>query len=265
MKNVIRTALSVLLVVSLVFVFYGCKKDTVYTGTDSDVTTTAKAGVSSEETDEQKTTDNKKTTDEQSQNKPVESENDSDKTTEYKTSTEKDDQTEENYMSNPRVKVTMENGGEFIIELYPEYAPKTVENFLKLVNNGFYDGLTFHRVVDNFMCQGGDPEGNGMGGSAEKIYGEFSTNGWPQNTLSHTRGVISMARSQENNSASSQFFICYSDYCRALDGSYAAFGKVTEGMEVCDAFCAVARTYNSMGEKASPIEPIYIKSMEEIK
>ena len=249
MKNVIKAVVSVLLVVSVIFAFYGCKKDTFSTA-DSE-TTTAKAGSSLEEADDKETTERKKTTEE--------------KTSEDKTTTENDNQKEENDMSNPKVKVTMENGGEFIIELYPEYAPKTVENFLKLVNDGFYNGLTFHRVVDDFMCQGGDPEGTGMGGSDEKIYGEFSTNGWSQNTLSHTRGVISMARSQENNSASSQFFICYSDYCRALDGSYAAFGKVIEGMEVCDAFCSVARTYNSMGEKASPIEPIYIKTMEEIK
>ncbi len=160
-----------------------------------------------------------------------------------------------------KVKVTMENGGEFTIELYPEYAPATVANFEKLVKSGFYDGLTFHRVVDNFMCQGGDPEGTGCGGSDETIPGEFSANGFRQNTLSHARGVISMARSQNPNSASSQFFICYSDDCAFLNGSYAAFGKVIEGMEVCDAFCSVARYYNSMGEKAEPCEPIVIKSM----
>ncbi len=168
---------------------------------------------------------------------------------------------EDNEMSETKVKVIMENGGEFVIELYPEYAPKTVANFIKLVKEGFYDGLTFHRVVDNFMCQGGDPEGTGVGGSDETIFGEFASNGWTQNTLSHSRGVISMARSMNFNSASSQFFICYSDYCSALDGDYAAFGKVTEGMEVCDAFCQVERTYNSMGEKASPVDPIRIKSM----
>ncbi len=168
---------------------------------------------------------------------------------------------EDNKMADSKVKVIMENGGEFIIELYPEYAPKTVANFLKLVKEGFYDGLTFHRVVDNFMCQGGDPEGTGRGGSDETVFGEFASNGWKQNTLSHSRGVMSMARSMDFNSASSQFFICYSDYCSALDGDYAAFGKVIEGMEVCDAFCQVQRTYNSMGEKAAPVEPIRIKSM----
>ncbi len=164
-------------------------------------------------------------------------------------------------MANTKVKVVMENGGEFTLELYPEYAPKTVANFLKLANKGFYDGLTFHRIVDGFMCQGGDPDGNGTGGSDEKIFGEFASNGWAQNMLSHKRGVISMARSMNKNSASSQFFICYSDYCTALDGDYASFGKVVEGMEVCDAFCQTARTYNSMGERAVPVEPIRIKSM----
>lgn len=186
--------------------------------------------------------------------------------TDEESSSENNNETKENtQMSNPQVKVVMENGGEFTIELYPEYAPKTVENFLKLVNEGFYDGLTFHRVVAGFMAQGGDPDGNGTGGSKDKIKGEFASNGFTQNTLSHTRGVISMARSQMNDSASSQFFICYTDGCSALDGDYAAFGKVIDGMEVVDSFCDNEMTYNSMGEKASPVEPIYIKSMTEIK
>ncbi|MEE1321917.1 MAG: peptidylprolyl isomerase [Acutalibacteraceae bacterium] len=177
------------------------------------------------------------------------------------TTEKKNNSEEEKEMSDTKVKVVMENGGEFTIELYPEYAPETVANFVKLVKEGFYDGLIFHRVVDNFMCQGGDPEGTGMGGSDETIYGEFRANGWSQNTLSHKRGVISMARSQDPNSASSQFFICYTDYCTALDGDYAAFGKVIEGMEVCDDFCKQERRYNSMGEKAAPVEPIRIKTM----
>ena len=160
-----------------------------------------------------------------------------------------------------KVKVTMENGGEFIIELCPEQAPITCENFLKLVKSGFYNGLTFHRVIDGFMAQGGDPEGTGCGGADETIKGEFAANGFAQNTLSHTRGVISMARSMQPNSASSQFFICYSDDCTFLDGNYAAFGKVIEGMESVDSFLDEYRTYNSMGEKASPVEPIRIKNM----
>ncbi|MDD6146538.1 MAG: peptidylprolyl isomerase [Oscillospiraceae bacterium] len=164
-------------------------------------------------------------------------------------------------MSNAKIKVKMENGGEFTLELYPEYAPETVANFVDLVKSGFYDGLTFHRVVDGFMAQGGDPEGTGMGGSEKKIRGEFAANGWKENTLSHTRGVISMARSMDPDSASSQFFICFSDSCRALDGSYAAFGKVTEGMEVVDDFCTVERKFNSMGEYAVPVSPLRIESM----
>ena len=160
-----------------------------------------------------------------------------------------------------KVKVTMENHGEFLIELYPEYAPATVANFLKLAGSGFYDGTIFHRVVDNFMAQGGDPEGTGMGGADETIKGEFAANGFTQNKLSHTRGVVSMARSMMPDSASSQFFICYSDDCTFLDGNYAAFGKVVEGMESVDSFLSEYRTYNSMGEKASPVEPIRIKNM----
>ncbi len=160
-----------------------------------------------------------------------------------------------------KIKVTMENHGEFIIELYPEFAPKTAANFEKLAASGFYNGTIFHRVVDNFMAQGGDPQGTGMGGSDENIFGEFAANGFTQNTLSHTRGVISMARSMQPNSASSQFFICYSDDCSFLDGNYAAFGKVIEGMESVDSFLDEYRTYNSMGEKASPVEPIRIKEM----
>ncbi|MBO5184157.1 MAG: peptidylprolyl isomerase, partial [Clostridia bacterium] len=178
----------------------------------------------------------------------------------------KDETTKEaSSMEHSKVKFTMENSGEFIVELYPEYAPATVENFLSLVNDGFYDGLTFHRVVEGFMAQGGDPKGTGTGGSKKTIKGEFAANGFAQNTLSHTRGVISMARSAQNDSASSQFFICYSDGCAALDGSYAAFGKVIEGMDVVDSFCDVEMTYNSMGEKASPVEPIRIKTAVTVK
>lgn len=163
-------------------------------------------------------------------------------------------------MENTKVKVRMENGGEFIIELYPEYAPQTVENFINLVAEGFYDGVCFHRIVDGFMAQGGDPDGTGMGGSGETIPGEFASNGFPQNTLSHQRGVISMARSMNPDSASSQFFICYDD-ASFLDGQYAAFGKVIEGMETVDAFLDVERRPNSMGEMASPVTPIV---MEEV-
>ena len=132
----------------------------------------------------------------------------------------------------------MENGDVVKIELCPEYAPKTVANFEKLVKEGFYDGLTFHRVIAGFMIQGGDPLGNGMGGSDETIPGEFAANGFPQNTLKHTRGVISMARSSMPDSASSQFFIMHED-APYLDGQYAAFGRVTEGMEAVDRIASV--------------------------
>ncbi|MDE5769965.1 MAG: peptidylprolyl isomerase [Oscillospiraceae bacterium] len=146
-----------------------------------------------------------------------------------------------------------------IITLYPETAPITCENFESLVSEGFYNGLTFHRVVDDFMAQGGDPLGNGTGGSPETIKGEFSSNG-VENNLSHQRGVISMARSNMNDSASSQFFICYAD-CSFLDGNYAAFGEVTQGMEIVDSFLEVPRSYNSSGELASPDSPITMKEV----
>lgn len=162
-----------------------------------------------------------------------------------------------------QVKFTMENGGSFIVELYPEYAPITVDNFIDLVSEGFYDGLTFHRVVEDFMAQGGDPEGTGMGGSDKSIKGEFSINGHTSNTLSHTRGVISMARSSDYNSASSQFFICYGD-ATFLDGQYAAFGKVIEGMEVVDSFLEVERVFGSDGAQSRPVEPIVIEKAEVI-
>lgn len=161
----------------------------------------------------------------------------------------------------PQVKFTMENGGSFVMELYPEYAPQTVENFIDLVSEGFYDGLTFHRVVDDFMAQGGCPEGTGMGGSSRKIKGEFAINNFEQNTLSHTRGVVSMARSSSFNSASSQFFICYSD-ATFLDGQYAAFGMVVSGMEVVDSFLEIERTMGSDGAISKPIEPIVIEKAE---
>lgn len=152
---------------------------------------------------------------------------------------------------------------DFIITLYPEYAPITCKNFEKLVNDGFYNGLTFHRIVDGFMAQGGDPNGNGTGGSKDTIKGEFTSNG-VENKLSHTRGVISMARSSDPDSASSQFFICYDDSCKQLDGNYAAFGEVTDGMEVVDAFLAVPRDYNSMYEVAIPLTPVQIVKAEMI-
>lgn len=140
------------------------------------------------------------------------------------------------------VVIEMENGKKMKIELYPDKAPITVANFEKLVKEGFYNGLTFHRVIPGFMIQGGDPEGTGMGGSKNKIKGEFASNG-VKNDLKHTRGVISMARSAMPNSASSQFFIMHQD-APHLDGQYAAFGKVVEGMDVVDEIAAVDVNFN---------------------
>ncbi len=137
------------------------------------------------------------------------------------------------------VTIEMENGGIIKLELYPDIAPITVANFVKLAKSGFYDGLIFHRVINGFMIQGGDPEGTGMGGSDETIKGEFSANG-VKNDISHERGVISMARnSRSMDSASSQFFIVQED-STYLDGQYAAFGRVTEGMDVVDEIASVA-------------------------
>lgn len=135
------------------------------------------------------------------------------------------------------VRIEMENGGIIDIELYDELAPVTCANFKRLVSEGFYDGLIFHRVIAGFMIQGGDPTGTGCGGSDKNIKGEFLVNGF-KNTISHVRGVISMARSQNYNSASSQFFICHAD-AKFLDGQYAAFGKVIAGMETVDEIAGV--------------------------
>ncbi len=148
----------------------------------------------------------------------------------------------------------------FIITLYPDVAPITCENFENLVSQGFYNGLTFHRVIEGFMAQGGDPQGTGMGGSDQTIKGEFSVNG-VENTLSHQRGVVSMARSMDYDSASSQFFICYAD-CSSLDGSYAAFGEVTEGMNVVDSFLQVDRAMGGDGAMSAPTKPIIMETVE---
>ena len=154
------------------------------------------------------------------------------------------------------------DGSSFVITLYPDEAPITCENFEKLVKDGFYDGLKFHRVVDGFMAQGGDPSGDGTGGSTDTIKGEFSQNG-VENTLSHTRGVVSMARSNDPDSASSQFFICYGDES-FLDGQYAAFGKVTEGMDVVDSFVKVERSMGSDGAVSSPNTDIIMENVKMI-
>lgn len=151
--------------------------------------------------------------------------------------------------------ITMENGSEIKLELYPEVAPITVENFVKLANEGFYDGLIFHRVISGFMIQGGDPNGTGTGGPGYSIKGEFAING-VKNDLSHKRGVISMARAMGYDTAGSQFFICHAD-STFLDGQYAAFGKVTEGIEVVDAIADVATDFRDM-----PYEPQVMKTVK---
>ena len=144
--------------------------------------------------------------------------------------------------------------GAITLELDGDSAPLTVANFVKLAKDGFYDGLTFHRIMDGFMMQGGDPKGNGTGGSEETIPGEFSANGY-DNPISHTRGTISMARASDPNSASSQFFICQAD-STFLDGNYAAFGHVTEGMGVVDAICADAQPTDDNGTIPPEAQPI---------
>ncbi len=136
-------------------------------------------------------------------------------------------------MKNPIVTFEMESGKTFKAELYPEKAPNTVNNFLSLVNKGFYNGVIFHRVIAGFMIQGGDPDGRGTGGPGYHIKGEFSSNGFAQNDIAHVRGVLSMARAQHPDSAGSQFFVMHDD-ADYLDGQYAAFGKVIEGMETVD-------------------------------
>ena len=152
------------------------------------------------------------------------------------------------------VEITMENGKVIRIELDASAAPLTVENFEKLVKEGFYDGLTFHRIIPGFMIQGGDPDGTGMGGPGYGIKGEFASNGW-KNPLKHTRGVISMARSMMPNSAGSQFFIMHKD-APHLDGDYAAFGKVVEGIEVVDEIAGVKTDHNDR-----PTTPVVMKTV----
>lgn len=153
--------------------------------------------------------------------------------------------------------IEIKDYGTIEVELNPTEAPITVANFKKLVNEKFYDGLTFHRIMEGFMMQGGDPEGTGMGGSDENIKGEFSQNGVP-NHISHVRGVISMARAMDPNSASSQFFICHKD-ATFLDGQYAAFGKVINGLDVVDKVCTSARPTDDNGSIEKSKQPVITK------
>ncbi|WP_262122973.1 peptidylprolyl isomerase [Anaerococcus sp. Marseille-Q5996] len=157
-------------------------------------------------------------------------------------------------MTNPIVTFEIENGDIIKAELYPEIAPNTVNNFISLINQGFYDGLIFHRVIKGFMIQGGDPEGTGMGGPGYGIKGEFASNGF-KNDLAHEAGVLSMARSMMPNSAGSQFFIMHKDSPH-LDGDYAAFGKVTEGMDVVD---KIAESKTDRSDR--PVDEVKIKKV----
>ena len=154
------------------------------------------------------------------------------------------------------VVIEMENGAKIELELCPEAAPETVKNFEMLVKSGFYDGLTFHRIIPGFMIQGGDPLGNGMGGAEKNIKGEFRANGH-NNPLKHTRGVISMARAFDPNSASSQFFIMHAD-APHLDGQYAAFGRVISGIEAVDEIASIPTDYNDRPKIAVRMKKVYI-------
>ena len=156
------------------------------------------------------------------------------------------------------IRITMENGKTIDLELNAKAAPLTVENFLKLVGEGFYDGLIFHRVIPGFMIQGGCPEGTGMGGPGWHIKGEFAHNGW-NNPIKHTRGVISMARAMDPNSAGSQFFIMHED-APHLDGDYAAFGHVVNGMDVVDEIAATPTNYAD-----KPLAPQVIKTIRVVE
>lgn len=158
-------------------------------------------------------------------------------------------------MSNPIVTINMQSGGVIKVELYPEMAPNTVNNFIFLVKNGYYNGLGFHRIIPGFMIQGGCPQGNGMGGPGYTIEGEFADNKFPQNTLLHERGVISMARTMNPNSAGSQFFIMHQP-AKHLDGQYAAFGKVIEGMDEVDRIAGVKTSYGDQ-----PVTPEIMTSL----
>lgn len=161
-------------------------------------------------------------------------------------------------MANPIVRITMDSGKTIRLELYPEIAPITVENFLDLVNKGFYNGLTFHRIIPGFMIQGGDPSGNGTGGPGYSIKGEFKSNG-VNNTVKHERGVISMARAFDPNSAGSQFFIMHKD-APHLDGEYAAFGKVIEGLDTVDEIASVETGFQDAPVKKVVMEKVEVES-----
>ena len=251
-SKMLALLLSVLLVLSA---FAACGKTATNETASTDVPTgeTASAPASTEAAKEARDTQGKQDT-KGEENDPSEAA----ATTEAKAeSTDKNESEKETSdMEHTKVKFTMENGGTFTMELYPEYAPKTVENFIGLVKSGYYSGTKFHRIYPGFMAQGGE------GADTPSIKGEFASNGFTQNTLKHTRGVVSMARATAKDSASSQFFICYDD-ATFLDGDYAAFGKVIDGMETVDAFCEIQRVSNGFDRVAtSPVEDIVIAGAE---
>lgn len=162
-------------------------------------------------------------------------------------------------MQNPVVTIEMENGKLIKAELYPEKAPNTVNNFISLVKSGFYDGVIFHRVISGFMIQGGDPTGVGTGGPGYTIKGEFAMNGFKNNDLKHTRGVLSMARAMHPNSAGSQFFIMHQNSSH-LDGQYAAFGKVIEGIEVVDEIASVKTDWNDKPQIPQTMKKVTVET-----
>ena len=161
-------------------------------------------------------------------------------------------------MANPVVTITMENGDVMKAELYPDVAPNTVNNFVSLVKKGFYDGLIFHRIIAGFMIQGGDPDGTGMGGPGYSIKGEFNYNGF-DNSLKHSRGVLSMARAQHPDSAGSQFFIMHAN-APHLDGQYAAFGKLIEGEDVLDKIASVDTDYSDRPRKPQVMKTVTVET-----
>ena len=167
---------------------------------------------------------------------------------------QQDSEAETQGIGTHHAEIDIQDYGTITVELDGDAAPITVQNFMDLANDGFYDGLTFHRIIAGFMMQGGDPNGNGTGGSENTIKGEFSSNG-VENTLSHTRGAISMARAQDMDSASSQFFICHAD-STFLDGQYACFGYVTDGMDVVDAVCEAAQPTDDNGTIPADQQPV---------
>ena len=245
MKRIVCLLLAIILTFGTAFVLGSCDAELDFEETTEEEQTT-KAPKETEDEDEEKSTKKKKETTEPEQTTEPEIDGVFEPT-----------DSETNY-----VLIRVKDYGDIIVELYPQVAPITVTNFKDLVSEGFYDGLTFHRVVEGFMIQGGDPEGDGTGGSGENIIGEFSANGI-ENNLSHDRGVISMARGAYSmDSASSQFFIMHeSTYKTSLDGYYAAFGKVVFGMDVVDAIATAETQYNIYGEQSQPVKTITMEKV----